>query len=100
MMRIAKQTKVTSSAKITDGPAILFGVLVGTDETNDAVVTVFASTSNAGTEAMPTTKFDASALGLNGFTLGYGKSCPAGIYVEITCAGTCEVTVDYIQNES
>ena len=107
-MRIATVVKYSGPAAgastgwvVTGNPAILCGVLIGTDATEDPTVTIYNSTDNSGVEVMPTQEFDASALGLNGFTPGYGKSCPLGIYAEISnCSGTCEITIDYIDSES
>ena len=98
-MRIATAVKKTASAKVTDGPAILCGMLIGTDGANNPTITVHDSTDNSGTEVVPTAEYDASVIGLNGFVPGYGKSCKNGIYVAITCAGTVEVTIDYISSE-
>ena len=98
-MRVASVTKLTASAKVADGPALLFGILIGTDGSNNPTITVYDSTTNSGTEAVPTAEYDATALGLNGFAPGYAKSCKNGIYCEITCAGNVEVSVDYITNE-
>ena len=98
-MRVAVPTKLTASAKVSDGPALLFGMYIGTDGSNNPTVTVYDSTTNSGTEAVPTAEYDATTIGLKGYAPGYAKSCKNGIYVEITCAGTVEVTVDYIDNE-
>ena len=98
-MRIANTTKLTASAKVADGPAILCGMLIGTDGSNNPTITVHNSTDNSGTEVVPTAEYDATAIGLNGYAPGYGKSCKNGIYVVITCAGTVEVSIDYITNE-
>ena len=98
-MRIATTDKLSASSKVADGPAILCGMLIGTDGSNNPTITVYDSTDNSGTEVVPTAEYDASVIGLNGYAPGYGKSCKNGIYVEITCAGTVEVSVDYIANE-
>ena len=93
-MEYALPKKITESGIAMAGPGIFCGVLVGTDGTNDPTITIYdhASTTS-GTEVMPTTTFDASALGLNGFMPGFGILCQNGLYVEISCAGTVEVTV-------
>jgi len=78
----------TGSAVISDNPAIFSGILVGTDSTNDPVVGV---ASNDGTRLiLPTATYDASALGLNGYTGGW-RHCEDGISITITCAGTVYV---------
>ena len=98
-MRVANVTKLTSSAKVADGPALLLGMLIGTDGSNNPTVTVHESTDNSGTEVVPTAEYDATVIGLNGYAPGYAKSCKNGIYVAITCAGTVEVSIDYISSE-
>ena len=61
---------------------------------NDAIVTVYDDLANtAGTEAIPTQTFDASALGLNGVVFAHPIECQVGIYVEIGDLGTGEVLI-------
>lgn len=86
---------VSSSQAVASVRSILFGLQVGMDAINDPTITVYDGTDNTGNEIVPTTTYDASALGLNGFTASYAKKAYNGIYVEISCAGTVEVTVDY-----
>lgn len=89
-----RSVKVAASGVLLGGPGFLGGVLVATDGTNDPTVTVFDSASDAtGTEILPTTTFDASALGLNGY-VGIIDECLKGAYVLIAGAGaaTSEVT--------
>jgi len=88
-------TTVTTSQIITTSPAVLLGMQLGTDGSNDPIVTVYNGTDNTGGEIVPTATYDASALGLNGFIGAYDKKAYSGIYVEITCAGAVEVTIDY-----
>jgi len=93
----AQSTKLTSSGIVTSHNCVLVGVQIGMDATNDLTLTIYNGTSNAGSEVLPTNQYDASALGLNGVVMSYGKHCPNGIYVEITCAGAAEVVVDWIK---
>lgn len=89
-------TKKTESAIVYTGACVFRGILLGTDGANDPTITVYDGTSNAGTEILPTCTYDASALGLNGVTgINPGIYCSTGLYVEITCAGTVEVIVNY-----
>jgi hypothetical protein len=95
-MEKAIARKVTASGIAMAAQGLFLGVLLGTDGVNDPLITIYDNASAAsGTEVMPTTTFDASALGLNGFMPGFAISCINGLYVEITCAGTVEVTVLY-----
>jgi hypothetical protein len=86
---------VTVSGTIITKSAVLLGMQVGTDSANDPTITVYDGINNGGNEIVPTTTYDASALGLNGFVCPYSKKAYSGIYVEITCAGSVEVTIDY-----
>lgn len=91
----AKVLTVTSSQIITSNPAVLMGMQIGPDGANDPTITVYNGTDNTGGEIVPTNTYDASALGMNGYVGPYDKRAYNGIYVEITTAGTCEVTIDY-----
>jgi hypothetical protein len=88
-------TTVSSSQTVASGSAVLAGMQLGTDSLNDPTVTIYNGSDNTGAEIVPTTTYDASALGLNGFVASYDKKAYNGIYVEITCAGSVEVTIDY-----
>uniref|UniRef100_A0A6M3KH57 Uncharacterized protein n=1 Tax=viral metagenome TaxID=1070528 RepID=A0A6M3KH57_9ZZZZ len=70
---------------------------MGVDGTNDPTVSLYDSTTATGTELAPTTTYDSSALGLNGFMIGHGYvECNNGLYVEITLgAGAVEIIVYY-----
>ena len=91
----ATVSTVSSSTAVTSSRAVLMGMQLGTDSANDPTVTVYDGTDNTGNEIVPTATYDASALGLNGLVIPYDKKAYDGIYVEITCSGTVEVTIDY-----
>ena len=95
----AKVLTVTSSQIITSERAVLMGMQIGPDGANDPIVTVYNGTDNTGGEIVPTNTYDASALGMNGYVGPYDKKAYNGISVEITCAGTVEVTIDYQEIE-
>ena len=93
-----KSQKFTSSGSVTalpNGSLYCMGFTVGMDGVNDPVVTIYNGADNTGEEIVPTATYDASALNLRGVVKSAGVKCSAGIYVEITCAGTVEVVVDY-----
>ena len=95
---MAVKQYITSSVLVKTGYSRIIALLIGTDGTNDPVVTVYDDTSNtAGTEAIPTCTYDASALGLNGAIFGRDGAieCQVGIYVEISNLGTGEVILYY-----
>jgi len=92
------------TAKINDASGVavtgrckFYGYLVGVDGTNNPTISCYDNkTSAAGTEVVPTTTYDSSALGLNGFMVpGHNPiDCDNGIYIEITLgAGNVEVVV-------
>lgn len=94
---MAKQL-LTASALVKTGYSKITAILVGCDGSNDAIVTVYDDLSNtAGTDAIPTCTYDASALGLNGAIFGRDGAveCDVGIYVEIADLGTGKVIVYY-----
>lgn len=87
--------KLSESGMVYTGESLLTSMLIGTDGVNDPTITIYDGTDNTGIEKVPTTTYDSSALGLNGFILSFPKEFKTGIYVEITCSGTVEVVVDY-----
>ncbi len=87
--------KLSESGMAATGESVLTHMLLGTDGTNDPVITIYDGLDNTGTERVPTTTYDASALGLNGFVLATPLEFKIGIYVEITCVGTVEVCCGY-----
>ncbi len=89
-----KVAQIDGGGLIHEGPAILFGLLIGTDGTNDPTLTVYDNTTGSGKEVCPTNTYDASALGLNGFMPGAGIFCENGIFVDNDQTST-EVTVFY-----
>jgi len=89
-------SRITVSTLIYTGHGFVGSLLIGTDGTNDPVVTVYnALSAVSGTEIIPTTTYDASALGLNGLETSYLKECGIGCYVEISNLGTGEVVIGY-----
>ena len=93
---MAVKSRLTASALVKSGYSKITALLIGTDGSNDPVVTVYDDLSNtAGTEAIPTCTYDASALGLNGVAFNAPIECQTGIYVEITNLGTGEVLIYY-----
>ena len=80
---------------IHTGPGLLFGMLLGTDSANDPTITIYDGITAAGDELVPTATYESAYKGLNGFTCSYGKQFDTGLYIEISCGGTVEVSVDY-----
>ena len=85
----------SASALIYTGKGLLFGMLLGTDSANDPTITVYDGITAAGDELVPTAAYESTYKGLNGFTCAYGKQFDTGLYIEITCGGTVEVSIDY-----
>jgi hypothetical protein len=92
---------LTQSGKVTELSGHLYGVLIGTDGSNDPTVTFYDDAGPVqGSEIIPTVTYDASALGLNGVTLPTmlekGVPFTNGLFVEIViAAGNVEVMVFY-----
>ncbi len=83
------------SGIVYTGPCSLTSFLLGMDGVNDPVITIYDGVDNTGPEIVPTVTYDASVLGINGAIFHWIKKCDTGIYLEITCAGTVEVVIDY-----
>ena len=95
MLPTSKTTgRKTSSALIATGKAILTGVLVETDGTNDATVIVYDNTAGSGTIV-----FKAIVTGADDrdfFDLGTVRAkCDTGLYLSIS--GTGAATIVYYQ---
>lgn len=87
--------KISSSGMLYTGDSVLSHMFIGTDGVNDPTITIYDGLDNTGVEKIPSATYDASALGLNGFTLSFPLEFRTGIYVEITCGGTVEVCCGY-----
>lgn len=86
--------KITATGAVKSEVCLFGGVLIGHDFINNPIITIYDNTAASGEEMLPTTKYDASALNLNGFVLAPpGMIAKIGIYAEITTAGTCEITI-------
>ena len=89
-------TAASTTNTVTASSAVLAGMQVGTDSANDPTITVYDGTDNTGNVIVPTTEYDATALGLNGFIGAYDKRAYNGIFVEVSIGGgSVEVTIDY-----
>lgn len=90
--------RLVASGAVTANPCYIFDIFIGTDGVNDPTVAVYnaAASADATKRILPSVSYDASALGLNGYAAGaHGIDCTTSCYVEITCAGSCEVIVMY-----
>ena len=84
---------LSSSGTFYTGMGILHDFLVGgTDYLQDVIITIYDSTVASGKTIVPTAKYDASQLGLNGAIFHVGKPFDIGCYVEITTSGTVSIT--------
>lgn len=95
MLESANSKKLSDSGVIFIGKGAILAFLIGTDGSNDPTITIYDGTDNTGTEIVPTTTYDASALGINGAMFGFRKTCKTGCYVEISCSGTVEIVIDF-----
>lgn len=87
--------KLAASGQVFIGVALLDGYLVGTDGVNDVTISCYDNTAASGTEITPTVTYDAAKQGINGFFARRPIQVKVGIYIEITCAGSCEVFAYY-----
>jgi hypothetical protein len=99
-MSFIKKTvkRLTASGAVTANPCYVFDIFIGTDGVNDPTVGVYnaANAADATKRILPSISYDASALGLNGFAGGaHAIDCTTSCYVDITCAGSCEIIVMY-----
>lgn len=93
--------ELTGDARITSGRAILRGIIVMTDVTNDATISVYASNEASGKKLMPTWVINGASD-----TGGHGIFFPErviesanGIYVDVTTSGTVSYVVYYDKME-
>ena len=100
---VVKADGASAATTVITGAASFGGVLIGTDGANDPEITVYDNTEAALVEILPTTVYDASALGLNGAMIPHPIHCSIGIHVTVTAdgggafGGVAEVTVLYRQ---
>ena len=89
---------MTATGIVCYGSGHLVGLLVGTDYSNDPIISLYDNTSAAGDEVIPTTKVDASVFGFNGFMPG-SIAIPfnVGLYLSLTNlgAGSAEIFIYY-----
>ena len=93
----ATPVRLTASALIHTGKGVLMSVLIGTDGVNDPVVAIHDDVDGdtAGNEILPSSTYDASALGINGVVFKFAKKYSTGLYVKIANIGSGAVVVDY-----
>lgn len=88
----------TSDAKITEGSGWFHGIIVHTDGTNAATVAIYDNTAASGSKLVTSLVIPTSATN-RVFALSFNtkEECPykLGIYVDITCSGTCTFDVYY-----
>jgi len=107
---MASPINVTATGLAIVGAGRLSSMFIGTDGLYDPQITIHDNAASAaGIEILPTTIFDASALGLNGFTLGDIISAldfKFGLYVTVEASGggpfggTVEITLGVIRSRS
>ena len=97
MIPEATSKVLTASGLVTKGRAKILGMLIGMDGVNDPTITVYDGLDNSGEVKIPTSTYDASALGLNGVEKSYLLRCATGIYVEISGLGSGEVVIYYTE---
>ena len=95
-MRLTETSYVTATGVVFSGRGLVYDVLIGTDATNDPEITMYDGNSATNTkQILPTNTYDASQLGLNGYSTSIGTRVNNGCYIVITCGGTCEVIIKW-----
>jgi hypothetical protein len=92
----ASETK-TDDASITTGYGYFLGIIVVTDGTNAVTLDIYDSTAASGRKLIPTTTIPtgtSNRFAVIGFADG-DLYYYAGIYVDVTCAGTVSYMVYY-----
>ena len=102
---MANVISLSASGVAYSSPGRLTSLFIGVDGVNDPQITIYDNaTTSSGKEILPTTPFDASTFGLNGFTLDgdTGLDFIYGLYVLIedqgggVFGGTVELTIGVI----
>lgn len=92
-----KSPLYTADQLVLSGAGYFYGIVVHTDETNACLVKIYDNTSAAGT-ARILGDWDVETSATN-TEASFGGDTPiivnTGIYVDITCAGTCTFQVLY-----
>ena len=99
-MKVATSKKMTAAGQIYEGKGFLCAALLGMDETNDVSWSLHDGLDNTGNELIPTNKYDASVLGLNGAVLPYMVEFWDGLYLDMTIdgGGDAELVAHYIED--
>jgi len=93
--------RIIESTLIYTGSVFLFSLLIGTDTLNDPVISVHNAVNGdtAANEVVPSSTYDASLLGINGFILHFAKHLDTALYVKIASIGSGSVVADYRPRE-
>jgi hypothetical protein len=94
-MIVGLSKKMETSGQVTPLRAHLLGFLVGTDGVNDPRFSIHNGTANTDEEKVPSTTFDASALGANGAMFTFRTPCADGIYFNEEAGANYECIVYY-----
>jgi len=92
---VTSGTAITSSALVLTGSGQFHGFALKADGTNDVTVNVFDSLTATGRKIIPTDSVFDGTVKLNAWSDNPAIRLDTGIYIEITCAGTCEIVPRY-----
>jgi hypothetical protein len=90
-------TRIIVSTQIHTGKGYLYSLLIGVDTINNPVVAVYDDVggATAANQIVPSTTYDATALGLNGVVLKFAKEFVTGLYISIATIGSGSVVADW-----
>jgi hypothetical protein len=94
-MRLARSLEMTTSGQVSVSRANLLGVLLGTDGINNVRFSCHNGVANTDQKVVPSSTYDATALGLNGVMFTFLVHCPAGIYFSEESGSNYECIVYY-----
>jgi len=88
-------TGITATGQAITGAGKFQGLIIKCDGTNDVTLNVYDNTAASGTQLIPTNSVFEGTVRLAAISFAPGIYYNTGVYLEITCAGTCEIMVQY-----
>jgi hypothetical protein len=90
-----KTSPASASAAAVTGNCIFYGIMVRTDGTNNVTLNLYDNTGASGTLILPSSLVIDGSARIASIGDDSGLPITNGIYVDVTCAGTCSYQVYY-----